>query len=65
MNPAGVFFGDGSQVNVTGLEAAAGRISDKDFAKGEDHFTGLREAASTTRARSAPGGRRTRSPRAR
>jgi filamentous hemagglutinin family protein len=46
VNQAGVFFGSGSQVNVNGLQAAAGRISDKDFQagagdKGVDHFTGL------------------------
>jgi len=42
MNPAGVFFGPNARVNVTALQAAAGRMSKKDFDNGEDHFTGLR-----------------------
>jgi filamentous hemagglutinin family protein len=41
VNPAGVFFGEGSQVNVNGLHAAAGRISNDDFAAGTDRFTGV------------------------
>ncbi|MFI5316733.1 MAG: filamentous hemagglutinin N-terminal domain-containing protein, partial [Myxococcota bacterium] len=42
VNPAGVFFGSGSQVNVAGLQAAAGHLSDRDFSNNTDHFTGLR-----------------------
>ncbi|HTO06687.1 MAG TPA: filamentous hemagglutinin N-terminal domain-containing protein [Myxococcota bacterium] len=41
VNPAGVFFGAGAQVNVTALQAAAGNLSDDDFSAGRDHFTGL------------------------
>ncbi len=41
VNPAGVFFGPDSVVEVGGLIAAAGQISDADFLAGIDRFTGL------------------------
>src|SRR5262245_22298389 len=31
VNPAGVFFGSDAKINVTGLQAAAGNLSDRDF----------------------------------
>ena len=40
VNPAGVIFGQGAVVNVGGLFAAAGNISDKDFQAGRYNFTG-------------------------
>ncbi len=40
-NPYGVFFQNGSVVNVGGLIAGAGKISDADFAAGKIHFTDL------------------------
>jgi filamentous hemagglutinin family protein len=55
VNPAGVVFGSGAQVNANGIHAAAGRMSDRDFERGDlegltpeqqaravDHYTGLR-----------------------
>lgn len=39
VNPAGVVFGQGSVVNVNGLFAAAGNISDESFLRGQDRFT--------------------------
>jgi filamentous hemagglutinin family protein len=41
VNPAGVIFGNGASLNTAGLYAAAGHISDKDFVRGINHFTGL------------------------
>lgn len=41
VNPAGVVFGRGSVVNTAGLFAAAGQLSDADFVRGTDRFTGL------------------------
>ncbi|MBX3410441.1 MAG: filamentous hemagglutinin N-terminal domain-containing protein [Phycisphaeraceae bacterium] len=41
VNPAGVVFGATSRVDVAGLYAAAGRISDKDFLRGTHRFTDL------------------------
>lgn len=41
VNPAGVVFGQGSVVNVSGLFAAAGNISDRDFVNGVDRVTGM------------------------
>lgn len=41
VNPAGVIFGAGSVVNVSGLVAAAANIRDRDFVRGVDHFTGV------------------------
>ena len=41
VNPAGVFFGANSVVNVGGLFAAAGSISDQDFLAKQNHFSGL------------------------
>ena len=40
-NPYGVFFQNGSVVNVGGLIAGAGKISDADFTAGRIHFTDL------------------------
>ncbi len=40
-NPYGVFFQNGSVVNVGGLVAGAGKISDADFSAGKIHFTDL------------------------
>ncbi len=40
-NPSGVFFAHGSLVNVGGIYAAAGTISNADFLSRTDHFTGL------------------------
>ena len=42
VNPAGVAFGPNAQINVAGLEAVGGHLSDKDFKAGVDHFTGVR-----------------------
>lgn len=39
-NPAGVYFGQGAQVNVGGLVAGAMAISDADFNAGNYRFTG-------------------------
>jgi filamentous hemagglutinin family protein len=50
VNPAGVFFRNGSVVNANEIHAAAGRMSDRDFQRGEqtgvDHYSGLRGEAS-------------------
>jgi filamentous hemagglutinin family protein len=40
VNPAGVMFGPHSIVNASGIIAAAGNITDNDFAAGIDHFSG-------------------------
>jgi filamentous hemagglutinin family protein len=40
-NPAGIYFGKDSYVNVGGLVAAAGQISDQDFLQGINRFSGL------------------------
>lgn len=40
VNPAGVVFGAGSVVNVGAIHAAAGNITDDDFLRGIDRFTG-------------------------
>ncbi len=40
-NPYGVFFQNGSVVNVGGLVAGAGKISTADFTAGKIHFTDL------------------------
>ncbi|MCA9311185.1 MAG: filamentous hemagglutinin N-terminal domain-containing protein, partial [Phycisphaerales bacterium] len=39
VNPSGVMFGPDSTINVGGLYAAAGNISDADFLRGVNHFT--------------------------
>src|SRR5688572_9912772 len=39
VNPAGVFFGGSAVVDVGGLYAAAGNISDEDFLAQRDQFT--------------------------
>jgi hypothetical protein len=41
VNPAGVYFARGSVVNVGGIYAAAGGISNDDFLSNRNHFTGL------------------------
>jgi filamentous hemagglutinin family protein len=41
VNPAGVVFGQGATVNVGGLYAAAGQMSDRDFLAGVDRFSSL------------------------
>ncbi|NNL67328.1 MAG: filamentous hemagglutinin N-terminal domain-containing protein, partial [Myxococcales bacterium] len=41
VNPTGVFFGDTAMVNVNGLVAAAGNITDENFMAGIDSFTNL------------------------
>ena len=40
-NPYGIFFRNGSVINVGGLYAGAGNLSDADFTKGKIHFTDL------------------------
>ncbi|MDX2132091.1 MAG: filamentous hemagglutinin N-terminal domain-containing protein [Planctomycetota bacterium] len=42
VNPSGVIFGSTASVDVKGLVAAAGSISDRDFVRGIDRFTNLR-----------------------
>lgn len=42
INPAGVMFGNGASVNVTGLYAAAGNLSNADFVRGINNFTNLK-----------------------
>jgi filamentous hemagglutinin family protein len=39
VNPAGVMFGNGAVINVGGLYAAAGHMSDADFVAGNNLFT--------------------------
>ncbi len=39
VNPAGIFFAPGAYVNVGGLIASTGNISDQDFLNGYYHFT--------------------------
>ena len=41
VNPAGVVFGQNATVNVAGLFAGAGRMSDADFVRGVDRVTGM------------------------
>ncbi len=41
VNPSGVFFQNGAMVNVGGIIAAAGNISDADFLAGRNRFTEL------------------------
>ncbi len=41
VNPAGVMVGPGATINVAGLVAAAGHLSDADFLSGNDHFTNV------------------------
>lgn len=41
VNPAGVIFGQSAVVNVGGLYAAAGKLSNADFLRGIDRFTDL------------------------
>lgn len=41
VNPSGIFFGANSVINTGAIMAAAGHISDADFLRGVDRFTGL------------------------
>ncbi len=41
VNPAGVYFNNGSVVDAAGLYVAAGAISNRDFINGQDQFTEL------------------------
>ena len=41
VNPSGVIFGRNAVVDVAGLYAAAGKLSDRDFLRGRDRFTNL------------------------
>lgn len=41
VNPAGVFFAHGALVDVGGIYAAAGHMSNSDFISGANRFTGL------------------------
>ena len=41
VNPAGVIFGNGARVNVAGLYAAGGKLSNADFLAGRNRFTNL------------------------
>lgn len=54
VNPAGIYFGRGSVVNVAALYAAAGKMSDQDFLRGTDRFTNL--AGDVTNAGRVEGG---------
>ena len=42
LNPAGVYFGGSAIVEVAGLVAAAGELSNQSFVMGMQHFTNLR-----------------------
>jgi filamentous hemagglutinin family protein len=56
INPHGLIFGAGAQVNVGGLVASTLDIADSDLTSGSRHFTGTAVApqAWLTRARSPP-----------
>ncbi len=41
VNPAGVYFREGSLINVGALYAAAGNLTDKDFVRGVDRFSNV------------------------
>ncbi len=41
VNPSGVIFGGGAVINVGGVYAAAGNLSNEDFAAGNYNFTNL------------------------
>ncbi|KPJ74884.1 MAG: hypothetical protein AMS19_14690, partial [Gemmatimonas sp. SG8_23] len=41
LNPAGVFLGESAVIDVSGLVAGAGRVSNADFLAGLDRFTDL------------------------
>ena len=41
INPAGIYFGNGSHINVGNLIAAGGNLSDQDFMSRNNHFTGV------------------------
>lgn len=44
VNPSGVIFGNGARVNVAGLYAAGGHLSNADFVNGVDRFSDVRGA---------------------
>ena len=46
VNPAGVYFTPGARINVSGLYAAAGNLSNSDFLSATDHFRDLRGTVS-------------------
>lgn len=41
VNPSGVLFGNGARIDVGGISAAAANLSDADFVRGVDRFTGI------------------------
>ncbi len=55
VNPSGVIFGQGATVDVAGIVAAAGSISNADFIAGEDRFTSLGGAVENRGAITAGG----------
>ncbi len=54
VNPAGVVFGNGSVVNVNGLFAAAGSMTDRDFLRGVDRVTDMHGAVVNNGAITTP-----------
>lgn len=56
VNQAGITFGNGAVVDVGGLYAAAGNISNRDFINNVNHFTGVTGAVVNEGAISADGG---------
>jgi filamentous hemagglutinin family protein len=57
VNPSGVIFGAGATVDVAGIVAAAGNITNADFLAGNDMFTGLSGTVDNKGAITADGGR--------
>ncbi len=56
VNPAGVTFGNGAVVDVGGLYAAAGNISNRDFLNNVNRFTGVNGAVVNDGSINAAGG---------